>query len=314
MAKRGKLLKGDYSIFSSYLGRSATLIVFSFIVLLALGALLLDREDMAHMHISIGVFAFDSVTAAPALESLADFMREKGSGDIEWIYFDADVEPSGCDLYLMRALQLSRYLNRGRLECCSVATVAAGRRYGRGVVVIRAGAGKVALDGRNVIFTSANSAVGFISPYLALREAGMMQEPPPTVNFSGDFPKDERVALGVLYGAYRAGGMSFERFRYLEKRGLLREGELEVFMLGDAMPEIILAADVSAGRRELKSFAKGLAAISNRMPRRLREDLLALGMAGFAPASDEDREIISKLQAFGVSAPSAVARPDGGIQ
>ncbi|MCK4236738.1 MAG: PhnD/SsuA/transferrin family substrate-binding protein [Candidatus Krumholzibacteria bacterium] len=294
--KKSNFLKIDYSTFSSYLGRSATVLVFSAIILLAFGALFFGHEDMAHMPISIGVCAFDSARASSALESLADFVREKGGGDIRWNYFGFSKEPSGCDFYLMTSLQASPFISRGELDCSLIATVREGLRYSRGAVIVRPGtAGRQIASGK-LIFSSAVSATGFLSPYLALKEAGPGFCPNPgDIDFAGHYQDDARVIFGVLFGAYQAGGIDLERFRFLEKRGVIREGELDVLFEGAPLPEVLMANDRSVDSKKVKGFTCRLPAILERMPHSLKANLAELGIAGFAAVRQEDLILLERF-------------------
>lgn len=286
----------DYSMRSSYLGRSATIIVFSAIILLAIGALFLEQDDVAHMTISIGVCAYDSVGVHSILASLADFVREKGGGDIKWRFIREGDEPAGCDLYLMTSLQAAPSIGDGRLVCWMLAAVREGRRYTRGAVITRAGV--VSGEGR-VIFTSPISAVGFLSPFFALSEKGEdLLSNPDRIDFAGYFPDEERVIYGVLFGAYQAGGIGLERLDYFKSRGMVREGEIEVLAAGASYPEILLAADDAADRKKLESFRRRLLLISGSLPHTLKQDLLTIGIAGFVEPGEGALELLEEIESL----------------
>ncbi len=294
--KRGKRIEIDYSMLSSYLGRSATVLVFAAIILIALGALFLDQDDIAHVSISIGVCAYDSVRSAPALESLADYVRERSGGDIQWIYYGPDREPVGCDFYLMTSLQLAPYLVNGKLDCSLIVAMKEARRYARGVVITRTGGGDFAPGDAKVIFTSPLSATGFLSPYLALR--GMGADEPiraENMDFAGYYPNDERVVFGVLFGTYQAGGISLERLRFLEKRGVVRKDELHVFLEGRSLPEVVLAADGSIDPKKRNGFTERFLVIAERIPDPLQAGLSLIGISGFVQPRQNDLELIREL-------------------
>jgi hypothetical protein len=299
--KKSKLFKLDYSVLSSYLGRSATVVVFALIILLAVGALFLEENDMAHMPITIGVYALDSVRAADPLESLADFAREKGAGDITWRYFGPYDPPGNCDFYLMTSVQAAPYVAEGSLDCSLLATVRRGVRFSRGCVVARRGTPLDRLIGGRVIFTSPISATGYLSPYRALARAGFAGDPERRFEFSGDRGGDERVALAVLYGAYDAGGIGFERLRYLEEHGIVPRGELDVLLEGEPYPEFVLATRPGVDPRKLRSLRERVPLILEKMPRSLRADLTGIGIAGFVAIRDEDIALIKTLTLRGSS-------------
>lgn len=290
----------DYSMRSSYLGRWATVLVFSAVILLAVGALFLEQDDVAHTVVPIGVCAFDSVKTHSVLSSLADFVREQGGGDIKWIYFREGDYATGCDLYLMTSLQAAPRIVDGGLTCLLLATVKEGRRYSQGVVIVKAGAERVSSGDGKVIFTSPVSAGGFLSPLLALEACGEdLRVRPDQFDFAGFFPDEDRVIYGVLYGAYRAGGIALERLDYLTDRGKIRKGEIEVFCEGVLFPEIILAADKSADQNKLASFRRRLLLISGNVPPPLHQDLLSIGISNFVEPCNKTlglfREIESHL-------------------
>ena len=286
----------DYGVLSSYLSKSATVIVFSAIVLLAIGALYLESDDMAHMPILIGVCAFDSARVTPALESLADFYREKGCGDIKWRYFAEHERASGCDFYFMTSLQLSPSLARGELGCALIAAEREARRYSVGAVIVRSGVRLLPPGGGRIIFSSPVSAAGFLSPCRALARAGYeVAADGDTVDFAGRSPDDERVLFGVLYGAYDAGGISEERLRTLEAAGSVRRGEIDVLLEGEAFPEIVLASDPASDSEARREFIRKCPAVYGMMPRPLRGELSALGIAAFHDPRQSDLDLIRQL-------------------
>ncbi len=295
--KRNRIVAIDYNMLSSYLGRWATVLVFSAIILLTAGALFLDENDFAHMSITIGVCAFDSARANQSLRDLGDLMREKGAGDVKWRFIPESAEIGGCDFYLMTSIQASRFMAEKRLRCALLASVKEGQRYTRGAVIAKPGAGLSTIELGRVIFTSPVSASGFLSPYLALADActGGLSGPE-IIEFAGVDDGERRVIFGVLFGAYDAGGIGLERFLFLESRGVFRSGELEILLTGEALPEIVLAAESSMDRKMFRVFSRRLAGISERMPHGLRAGLLELGISGFVLPRDEDEQLIIRLE------------------
>ncbi len=294
--KRTRFASFDYSVFSSYMGRWTTVIVFAAVVLLALGAIFLKSDDMGHVPVVIGVSAFDSSRAAPALESLADFCRGKGCGDVRWRYLDGGAEPSGCDFYLMPALQLSPALSRGTLGCALIVSEEETHRYSVGAVIVRAGTRGLPPDGGRIVFSSPLSATGFLSPYRALAKAGYaVPDRGGTVDFAGLHRSDERVALGVLYGAYDAGGVSEERLRRLETSGCVRPGEIDVLLEGEAYPEIVLASDPAFDSPAHRAFVRRFPGVYGTIPVLLHGELAWLGIAGFHHPRPDDIDLIKKL-------------------
>ena len=299
----------DYRIASSYLNRWATVIVFAAIIALALGALYIKSTDVAHMTVTIGVCVFDSVRAAPALDAFAEFCRSRGCGDIRWVYLRPDVKPSGCDFYFMTSLELSPLLSRGEYGCALIVTERGGHRYSRSAVIVRSGKPVFPATGLRVIFSSPVSAAGFLAPYRALERTGHSLASA-VCDFSGLYPREERLVFGVLYGAYDAGGISLERLRALEAAGIVRTGELDVYLEGEVFPEIVLAYEARSCTPEERSFAERLPGVLDRSPRSLRNELSDLGVAGFYSPRESDLDLMRKLVSmtpagFGFDGPGA---------
>lgn len=308
------MLSRDYSMLSSYLNRWATVIVFSAIIALALGAIYIKSDDPAHIPVVIGVSALDSTRAGPALESFAEFCRGKGCGDIRWRYLRPDAALKGCDFYITTALSLSAPLAGASLGCALIAAEREAHRYSRSAVVVRAGVHSLPSSGARVIFTSPRSASGFLAPYRSLERAGYALSRS-AIDFAGARPREERVVFGVLYGAYDAGGISLEQLQSMERSGVVRRGELDVLCEGEAFPEIVLAYDPARYTADRKSFVRRLPGVFDRLPRSLRRELATVGIAGFYIPRTDDLDLIERLQtmvpaAFVSAAPGgAAARP-----
>lgn len=290
--KLNRLFKLDYSMLSSYLGRWSTVLVFTLIILIAAGALLLEEDDIAHMPVGIGVYDLDSAAVHRSLEDLARFVRGKGGGDIRWTYLREGDDPEGCDFYLMRTLRFVPYLAHDLLDCSLIVTVTEGRKYAKGAVI----KGEGRADGAGatgVVFTSPYSASGFLSPYLALVSSGMDLSPATTnIDFAGS---EDRVIYGVVFGAYRYGGIGLERLRYLEKRGLVRKGEIEIVIEGGSYPELVLASDHGGDIRRFDRFTRRFLLLVERMPPALKTDLENIGVSGFTEPRQEDMDVMGSL-------------------
>ncbi len=291
--KRNRLFRLDYSMLSSYLGRWSTVLVFAVIILIAAGALFLEEDDIAHMPVEIGVYDLDSAIVHRSLEDLARFVREKGGGDIRWSYAREGDVPEGCDFYLMGSLRLAPYLERGELGCSLIVTTNEGRRYSRGVVIAKAGSGEDVGGEKGIAFPSPYSATGFLSPYTAILSSGIDLSPGGIdIVFTGT---EERVLYGVVFGAYRYGGISFERLRYFVERGLVGEDEIEIVMQGESYPEMVLAVGRSGDERKLNRFRRRFLLLSSRMPSDLKGDLHCVGLSGFVEPRADDMRVIGSL-------------------
>lgn len=304
--KRNRLFNLDYSMLSSYLGRWSTVLVFAVIILITAGALFLEEDDIAHMPVEIGVYDLDSAVVHQRLGDLARFVRGKGGGDIGWTYMRDVDDPEGCDFYLMTSLRFAPYLERRELDCSLIATEMEGRRYSRGVVITKSGGGTDDGRGTSAIFTSPFSVAGFLSPYRAIVSSGLDLSPSNArIDFAG---AEERVLYGVVFGAYRFGGISLERLRYFEERGMFRDGEIEIVMQGEPYPEMVLAASRNGEERKLNRFRDRFLLLADRMPPDLKADLCCIGLSGFAEPRPADIEMISSLTGM---VPSW-AKPDWG--
>jgi hypothetical protein len=295
--KKGRLIRLDYSMVSSYLGRSATVIVFAGVILLALGALFLEENDVAHVPIVVGICAFDSARVGPALALLSDFARERGVGDITWRYLEKGAPASQCDFYLMTSLQAASGMVAGEIDCALIATVKEGRSYARGAIIVRPGDG-LPPPGGSMLFSSSVSAAGFLSPYRALEQRyGKAPEEVVEIEFAGYFPDEERVAFAVMYGAYSAGGVSIEGLETMRESGTIRPDELEIALAGDPMPEIVLASNRPVDARKVRNIQDRLPPLSHKMPRQLSIELARIGIAGFALPRERDIEQLERMAA-----------------
>jgi hypothetical protein len=301
--RKPNIFTRDYSILSSYLNRWATVIVFSAIIAIAVGALYIKSDDMAHTPIVIGVSAFDSARAEPPLESFAEYCRGKGCGDIRWRYLSPEGPLAGCDFYVTTSLRLSSSLTNRLLGCALIAAEREAHRYSRSVVVVRPGVRALPPSGARLIFPSPLSAAGFLAPYRSLERSGFSLSGA-AVDFTGSYPQEERVVFGVLYGAYDAGGISLERLHELERAGIVRPGELDVLCEGESLPEVVLAYDPVSYTADRKSFVRRLPGILDRSPRSLRKELAALGIAGFYVPRPSDLDLVKRLQTM-IPAPFA---------
>jgi hypothetical protein len=306
-------LRRTYRLISSFLIRWGTGIIFSAIIALAVGALYLKADDMAHTPIVIGVCTFDSARAGATLEQFSEFCRAKGCGDIRWRYLRPDQKLAGCDFYVTTSLELSAPLARGDLGCALLAAEREAHRYSRSSVLVRAGVTALPARGARIIFGSSRSAAGFLAPCRALERSGYALSEA-SIEFAGSYPGEERVIFGVLYGAYDAGGVSLERLQAMKKAGIVRDGEIDIFCEGEALPEIVIAYDPSSYTQDRMSFARHLPGVLDRMPRSLRSELSALGIAGLYSPRKGDLELIRRLDAMIPSAAAGSPGEAGGIR
>jgi ABC-type phosphate/phosphonate transport system substrate-binding protein len=143
------------------------------------------------------------------------------------------------------------------------------------------------------VFKSPYSVAGFLSPFNSLSSAlnGSWGEGD-LVEFAGS---EERVIYGIIFGAYTFGGISLERLSMLEEMGVFAGDEIEVFLEGEAYPEMVLAVDKSMDERKHRRFRERFALLADRMPPRLKADLTSLGISGFVSPRPEDIDTILGL-------------------
>ena len=273
---------------SSYLGRWMSLLMFLVLAALAAGALLLEPDFPAHVAVRVGVCAFDSAGAGPALRSFASAVREGGGGDMTLVWLAGGSEPEGCDFYIMTFPQFLEARRNGRLDCLLVSSSRRDGALTMGVVVARE---EDEPDLSRLALVSESSANGFISPLAAISESGVDLD---DIDFETVAPGcpvcGEAVAFGVLLGRYGAGGMPLEELRRLERGGTLAGGELRVLLAGPALPDIVLAADPSTERWKSRGFAGRLPRIAATFPGPLSREMARLSMASFRPPSPGELE------------------------
>ncbi len=299
-----------FNLLSAYFGRWASVIIFALIVSLAIAALLIDSEDLAHTQIAIGVLALDSTRSSAALGSLSDFCREKGIGDIRWRFSDSSAKCSPCDFYLLPSLSAIRYIDSGNCKTALLVAERQGHRYSRSAVIVAKNTRALPSKPR-IIFSSPASAAGFVAPAKALQEAGVSLEEA-AIEFSGDIPRDERTILGVVHGVYDAGGISLERLLALRARGIYSDNELEVIYQGEAVPEMLLVCEQSRCTRQKERFIETLRRSFDQAPEPLRRELASIGIAAFYELRESDLELIRKISTFELPARASGDSVDSG--
>ena len=270
---------GGNSMLSSYIGRWLSFLMLLLLVTLAAAALFLKPDYPAHVALRIGVSAFDSVSAGPALHSFAASVREQEGGDITWVWLGEGGEPVGCDFYLMTSLQMISLSEETGAECLLLASSRGDGSLSMGAVIVR---GDAEPDWSRTAFISPASVAGFISPLAAILESGVSLGALSYETVStGCSVCGEAVAYGVLLGRYGAGGISLEELRRMEGSGAIEPGALRVLFTGPELPEILLVSDPSTEEWKSRGFARRLPRISGRLSDPLKREMTRLGMAAF---------------------------------
>lgn len=279
--KKGVIKRMDYSMLSSYIGRWTTLLVFSVIILLALGAIFIKEEDIAHTPLSIGVCAFDSVTVWSRFNLLSEFIISNGGPDIRWVYFDPDSAPRGCNFYLMTTKQAAPFLLNHSMNCSLIVTQKDARKYSRGIVIARKGKGRTA-KGSRIFVNSGISPSGSISALDALLRSSIAMDAEYIIDYADRYDRGvEKVVFGLLYGGYDFGCISDVRFDYMKSHGLIDVDRLEVLVEGDPVIELVLTSDGKDDNKRTARMIKALLAISSRISPELRDQLESIGVADF---------------------------------
>jgi len=286
---------GETAMLSSYLGRWTSLVLLLVLIALALAALFLGPDYPAHVPLRIGVCAFDSIAAGPALSSFASSVRERDGGDITWVWLESGAEPEGCDFYIMTSLQMLVSQGTGGRECLLISTPRIDGSLTMGAVIVRDGSEP---DWSRMAFTSPTSATGFISPLTAIAKSGIQLSDLSYDLLSGSNPiSGEAVAFGVLLGRYGAGGVSLEELRLLEKSGIIRPGSLRIVFTGPELPEILLISDPSTEEWKSKGFARRLPRIAGTLSDPLAREMARLGMASFRVPERGELDLMTAVPA-----------------
>lgn len=282
-----------FNLLSVYFGRWASVVIFVAIVALAVAAVFVDSDDLAHMQVIVGVSAFDSMRSSAALRSFSDFCRQKGRGDIQWRFFSPGEKPSRCDFYLMPALEAVPYLEATDCRAALLVAEREAHRYSRSAVIARRGNASLPVHPR-IIFSSPTSAAGFVAAYRALEAAGVLIEEA-DIDFSGNLPREERTILGVVHGVYDAGGISQERLESFKAAGFFSPDELEILYRGEAVPEMVLVCEPSDCTRQRERFARSFRRSFDQAPQSLRRELSSIGIASLYEIRNSDLELIRSL-------------------
>jgi len=282
---------------SSYLGRAATIVIFSTIVLLAVASIFIKGEDAAHSPINIGVCAFDSTRTWYVFNAFSSYIISRGGGDVRWSYFTPDEKASGCDLYLMTSLQAADYLRNGEMRCALIVARERGRRYSRGLVLARKGEGSGKKNYR-VIFDSPISTSGFAAAYKAMVQRGMIDDDESRVmNFADMFSCAEKAFYGVLYGAFDLGCIPEWDFKRLAASGLIDTNRVDVVLKSDPVIELIITVDRDADSRKVDRFIDRLLAMYQALPPTLEAQLASIGISQLIPPRDADGRWIETFSA-----------------
>ena len=284
---------GGSNMLSSYIGRWLSLVMLLLLVTLAAAALFLEPDYPAHVPLRIGVCAFDSIAAGPALRSFASTVREQDGGDISWVWLGPEGEPAGCDFYLMTSLQMLFTREKRVMDCILLSTARIDGSLTMGVVIVRKDGEP---DWSSTAFTSSVSATGFVSPLAAIAESGVHIPDLSYELLSEGCPVcGEAVAFGVLHGRYGVGGISLAELRRLEGNGTIGRGKLRVLFTGPELPEIVLVSDSSTEEWMSSGFAGRLPRIAENLSGPLAREMARLGLVSFREPEAGELEMLGRV-------------------
>jgi len=277
------------------MGRWATFFVFFFIILLAVGSILIKEEDVAHSSVSIGISALDSLRAYSTFNAFSDFLRSRGCGEVEWKYFQHGDKPSGCDLYFISVLQAKEYLKSGEMECVLIVAPERARKYSRGIVITERS--MTALDSDSCLSVIVSSPI-FNSNINVLEELEKdwlnRHLCNSGVEFADNFFNDEKVYYAVIFGRYELGILREERYRWFVSRGLIDTNLVKVLDKGNPVIDVIVTRDKWSDRRKVSRFMDRFLVVCEEMPETLRERLRSVGICDFILPRQLDIETLKK--------------------
>jgi len=285
----------DYSMMSSYMGRWATFFIFFFIILLAVGSILIKEEDVAHSSVLIGISAFDSLKVYSTFNAFSDFLRSRGCGEIEWKYFHDGDKPSGCDLYFISVLQAKDYLNSGRMKCVLIVAPERARKYSRGIVITKKNMTELDNDSCFSVIVSSPIFNSNISMLKELEEGGLAGHLCDSrIEFADNFSNAEKVYYAVIFGRYELGILREERYRWFVSRGLVDTSFVKVLYRGNAVIDMIVTRDKWCDSRKVSRFMDRFLVVCEDIPETLRERLRSVGICDFLLPRKVDIETLIK--------------------
>ena len=279
-----------------YLKKRAWIIVLASVFLLALMAFFLNREDLAHTPVSIGVCAFDSSRVDFTFRSFGAWTRKNSGGEIKWKYFNDYSERESCDLYLLTSVQAVKYLDPDACGLFLTAESTGDGKYPGGVLFMRKDSAPMTFKGETIAFLSSESAASFLSPMLALKESmNTIGIEAANIEFLECNSCSRQLFFGVLFGQYIAAGLDIERFNLLISTEIVGRNDLKIVAKGKRVPEIFLVASESIDKRKLKSLRKIFIRKFFEMPEFIKRDFLELGITGFTPSEAGELEIVREM-------------------
>lgn len=280
----------DLNLLSIYLGRSLTVLIAAFVVVVAVSALL-DRGGGARRNIiDVCVFAYgDEARYEPFRKLLSHATRRPV------VVRDCHGElSSDYDLYIMPTAE---YL--GHAEALGIVALyeigSSEKRRDSAVLVGRASDVPIdfpRLSADDVVFSS-SFPVNSCLAQLAMLEAqgSLIPRQPSHLRFVPGGDDQSRIVLGVIHGKYRLGACRLSDLTALARKGVIQMDEITVVETTRALPEMLIAgrpAEADYYRRKLGAV-NGLIEEINIPANQVDAVRLlkAYGIDGLAPMSED---------------------------
>lgn len=142
------------------------------------------------------------------------------------------------------------------------------------------------LKGEVFAFGDPASTSSHLMPNAMLREEGIDPDKDLNKVFTGGH---DAVAMAVLSGSAKAGGLNENNYLNLVRQGLIDEDEIEILLKSDPIPEYPWAARHDMSEEMVNQVIEAFVAIKD-------EEILAPQLASaFVPAKNEDYDVIRRL-------------------
>lgn len=236
----------DLNIISAYMGRSLTLVIAVFIIVVAVSAFV-TRGGGAQRNI-IDVCVDDGPTGRVIrdYEPFQALLSDQTRRPVHLALCHGDWE-RGYDLYVMPIDEYFKHSTGLGVEAFYEVKNTE-RRKDSALLVGSSSAGVIdyaSLSPTQVAFATPRSMNGFRVQLSMLEQRGFRV--PASVSelrFEGGLDPS-RVLLGVVHGTYRLAACRMSDLTTLVERGVIRQGELALIERADALPELVVAAPPS---------------------------------------------------------------------
>jgi ABC-type phosphate/phosphonate transport system substrate-binding protein len=291
----------DLNLLSTYMGRSLTLVITVFVIVVAVGAIVGRGGGAQRNIIDIWVDEGQNGREEGRYDPLRALLSDQTRRTVR-LWQGRENRKPGYDLYIMPTGEYLRHA--GDLGIDAFYEVKDTERTSdSALLVAKASAGAVdyaSLSATDVAFSSPRSVNGFWVPASLLEQRGFrFPSSISELRFEGMSDGASRALLGVVYGSYRLAACRMSELTSLLDRGVIRRGELSPVERVGALPEVVVAASPD----QTAYYAKKLAAIDRLLdeivvPASRRETvglLKSKGVRGLEPIEDRQIEQARRL-------------------